>query len=187
VSYASLPLEGIDWIPFDIISSDAVYRSAATAGRFPELIRAFVAQGRAQGKPVAATEFGCLTYRGAAEKAVDLHALVVWSPDGRPERLKDDYVRDETEQARYLREVLDVFDAEGVDAAFAYTFARFDLPHRLEPERDLDVVSMGVVKVFDGPVDAVTASGNPGLRWEPKAAFHALASRFRAQTPTSGP
>jgi hypothetical protein len=31
VSYASLPLEGVDWAPFDIISTDAAYRTAATA------------------------------------------------------------------------------------------------------------------------------------------------------------
>ena len=31
VSYASLPLEGVDWAPFDIISTDAAYRAAATA------------------------------------------------------------------------------------------------------------------------------------------------------------
>src|SRR5262245_18841894 len=69
ISYASLPFEGVDWGPFDIISSDAGYRSAATAERFRENIRAFVAQGRAQGKPVAVTEFGCGAHRGAADVA----------------------------------------------------------------------------------------------------------------------
>lgn len=49
-SYASVvPLEGVDWAPFDI--------------------SAFVAQGRAQGKPVAVTEFGCATFRGAGAVA----------------------------------------------------------------------------------------------------------------------
>jgi len=38
----------------------------------------------------------------------------VW--DGaRPVRLNGEYVRDEAEQATYLHEVLDVFEAEGVD------------------------------------------------------------------------
>src|SRR5262249_11474321 len=31
VSYASLPLEGVDWTRFDIIATDAAYRSAVTA------------------------------------------------------------------------------------------------------------------------------------------------------------
>src|SRR4051794_10378268 len=104
VSYASLPLEGVDWTPFDIIASDAVYRSAATAANFGDLVRAFVERGRALGKPVAATEFGCMTYRGAADAASDIHAMVVWS-DGRPGRLKGEYERDEAGQAAYLREL----------------------------------------------------------------------------------
>ena len=36
VSYASiLPLEGVDWSPFDIIATYAAYRTSATAARFP--------------------------------------------------------------------------------------------------------------------------------------------------------
>jgi hypothetical protein len=75
VSYASLPLEGVDWAPFDIIATDAGYRSAATAAHFRESVHAFVAQGRALGKPVAVTEFGCMTHRGAAAVASDVLTL----------------------------------------------------------------------------------------------------------------
>jgi len=50
VSYASLPLEGVDWAPFDIVATDAAYRSAVTAANFRDSVRAFVAQGRAQGR-----------------------------------------------------------------------------------------------------------------------------------------
>jgi hypothetical protein len=99
VSYASLPLEGVDWTPFDVIATDAGYRSAATAATFRELMRAFVAQGRAQGKPVAITEFGCGTFRGAADAAKDAHTLVAYD-DGRPTHLNDELVRDEEEQPR---------------------------------------------------------------------------------------
>jgi hypothetical protein len=177
VSYASLPLEGVDWAPFDIIASDAVYRSAATAARFPELMRAFVAQGRAHGKPVAVTESGCMTYYGAASAAVDIHSLVVWGDEGRALGLKGDYVRDEAEQANDLRELLEVFEAEGVDAAFVYTFARYDLPHRDDRRADLDVVSCGVVKVLDG-TGGVRAQRYPDMPWEPKAAFDAVADFY---------
>lgn len=173
ISYASLPFEGVDWAPLDIIASDAGYRSAATAPRFRDLIRLFVAQGRAQGKPVAVTEFGCMTYRGAADSARDIHALVEWS-DGRPLRLNGEYVRDEEEQATDLCEVLEIFEEEGVDAAFVYTFARYDLPHREDPVFDLDRVSCGVVKVLDGG----TGGTYPGLPWEPKAAFAVLAEWY---------
>jgi hypothetical protein len=95
--------------------------------------------------------------------------------DGRPLRLRGDHVRDEAEQAAYLLGLLDVFDAEGVDSAFVNTFARYDLPHRDDPGRDLDMASSGVVKVLEGRL----GRGHPGMPWEPKAAFAALADRSR--------
>lgn len=177
VSYASLPLEGVDWTAFDIIASDAVYRSAATAANFRELVRAYVALGRAQGKPVAVTESGCMTFRGAADSASDIHSLVEWGEDGRPKRLKGEYGRDETEQADDLRDLLAIFDSEGVDAAFIYTFARYDLPHRSDPGADLDVVSCGVVKVFD-PASGERGQRYPDMPWEPKAAFDVVSELY---------
>lgn len=148
MSYASLPLEGIDWAPFDIIATDAAYRTKKTAAPFSENIRAFVANGRAQG------------WEGA-----------------RPLRLNGEYVRDEDEQATYLREVLDVFDAEGVDSGFVNTFARYDLPHHSDPREDFDMASFGVVKVIDGTSGSV-ARRYPDMPWEPKTAFDALADWY---------
>jgi hypothetical protein len=81
---------------------------------------------------------------------MDVHSIIVWGADGRADRLNGEYVRDEAEQATYLRELLEVFEAEGVDAVFVYTFARYDLPHREDPRTDLDLASRGVVKVLDG-------------------------------------
>lgn len=181
VSYASLPFEGVDWSRFDIIASDAVYRSAATAANFRELVRAFVAQGRALGKPVAATEFGCMTHRGAAAGTRDIHAMVTWD-GGRPIALAGDHVRDEGEQATYLRDLLEVFETEGVDAAFVYTFARYDLPHRDDSRTDLDVVSCGVVKVLgNGHVRHLAGDRRfPHMPWEPKAAFDVVAECYGA-------
>ncbi|HKQ72452.1 MAG TPA: hypothetical protein VJ810_01895 [Blastocatellia bacterium] len=181
VSYAALPLEGVDWAPFDIIATDAAYRSAATAERFRENIRAFVAQGRAQGKPVAVTEFGCGTHRGAADVAGHGASIIVWSDDDRAARLNGEYVRDEGEQSTYLRELLEVFEAEGVDSAFVYTFAIYFLPHRSDPREDLDMASYGVVKVLDGQGGARDPRGRryPDMPWEPKAAFTALADYYR--------
>jgi hypothetical protein len=175
VSYAALPLEGVDWAPFDIIATDAAYRSAVTAERFRENIRAFVAQGRAQGKPVAVTEFGCGTYRGATDVAGHANSIMVWGDDGRDARLNGEFVRDEDEQATYLRELLEVFEAEGVDSAFVYTFAIYNLPHRTDPGEDLDMASYGVVKVLEGRL----GDRYPDMAWEPKAAFTALADYYR--------
>jgi hypothetical protein len=171
------PLEGVDWTLFDIIATDAGYRTKETAPRFREQIRAFVAQGRAQGKPVAITEFGCPPYCGAAEAGGSELTMIEWGADGRPVRVKDEYIRDEAEQATYLREVLDVFESEGVDSAFVYTFARYDLPHRANPAEDFDIASRGIVKVLDDK-SGLRAERYPGMPWEPKAAFGALAAYY---------
>jgi len=181
VSYASiLPLEGVDWSPFDIISTDAAYRTSSTATHFRDNVRAFVAQGRGQGKRVAITEFGCSTHRGAGDLAGRDGSNIVWGDDGRAVRPNGDFTRDENEQANYVRESLEVFDAEGIDAAFVYTFARYDLPHRADPHIDLDMMSAGVVKVLDDQ-SGTSARGDrryPEMQWEPKAAFDMVAEWF---------
>jgi hypothetical protein len=84
--------------------------------------------------------------------------------------------------------VLDVFEAEGIDAAFVDTFARYDLPHRDDPAADLDMASAGVVKVLDGHTGPGNPRGHryPDVPWEPKAAFDALADWFGRQSPHGG-
>ena len=67
VGYASVAFEAVDWTPFDVIASDAGYRDASNAAMFPDALRAQVAQG----KPFAVTEFGCGTFRGAADAGAD--------------------------------------------------------------------------------------------------------------------
>jgi hypothetical protein len=168
VTYASIPFERVDWTPFDIVSVDA-HRSKEVAHVYQQGIRALVAQG----KPVAITEFGCSTYRGAADRGARGGEIV--ETDGIDlVRLDGDYVRDEEEQATYLRELLDVFLAEGVDAAFVCTFIEWHKPHRGNPREDLDMASAGVVKVLeDGP-----GSTYPDMAWEPKAAFRMLADSY---------
>jgi hypothetical protein len=178
LSYASLPFEGVDWGLFDIISTDACYRTAANSVRFRDEVRAFVAQGRAQGKPVAITEFGCTTHRGAADSGAgdsgQANSIIEWGDGARPVRLKGNYTRGEDEQARYISELLEVFEAEGVDSVFVNTFARYDLPHRVEPHEDFDMASFGLVKVLEGR----RGQRYPDMPWEPKAAFTTLATRY---------
>ncbi|WP_437963551.1 hypothetical protein WMF04_27925 [Sorangium sp. So ce260] len=173
VTYASLPFEGVDWTAFDIISTDTGYRYAQIAGRFPELIRAFVAQGNAQGKPVAITEFGCVTYKGAADAGPRGGEIIVWDEaTATPLGLNGEYARDEAEQATTLRELLETFDAEGVDAAFVHAFAVYALPHDPDdPRKDLDLASSGVVRVLEDGT------------WEPKEAFSMLADYYRRRSP----
>jgi hypothetical protein len=178
LSYASIPLDGVDWTPFDIISTDAGYRTAQMAARFREDIRAFVAQGRAQGKPVAITEFGCAAHAGAGDMAGrGISDMIEWDDRGRPLRLKGNPIRDEDEQARYVTELLNVFYCEGVDSVFVYSFARYDLVDRGESREDFDMASAGIVRVLGG---GRRGQRYPGMPWEPKAAFTALAEYYRA-------
>jgi hypothetical protein len=168
VTYAAVPLEGIDWTPFDIVSVD-LHRSKEIAPIFQRGVRQLVAQG----KPVAITEVGCSTFRGAADHGARGGEIVEY--DGwTPVRLTGDYIRDEHEQATYLRELLGVFDAEGVDAAFVCTFIQWQLPHRDDPTRDLDMASVGIVKALEGG----TGQAYGDLPWEPKAAFAAVADIY---------
>ncbi|PXY24635.1 hypothetical protein [Prauserella muralis] len=173
VTYASIPLERVDWALFDIVGVD-LYRSAEVAGQFRAGVRGLVAQG----KPVAITEFGTAAYRGAGDRGARCMEIVEYDSDsGEPARLDGEYVRDEQGQAAYLRELLEVFDAEGVDSAFAFLFALESFPHRPDgdPRDDLDLASPGIVRVLDDRC----GDTYPGLPWEPKAAFTALAEHYR--------
>ncbi|MCP2259236.1 hypothetical protein LX15_002937 [Streptoalloteichus tenebrarius] len=172
VTYAAIPLERVDWEPFDIVGVD-LYRSAEVADQFREGVRSLVALG----KPVAITEFGTCAYRGAGDHGARCMEIVEYDGDtGVPARLDGEYVRDEAGQAAYVRELLEIFDAEGVDSAFVFLFALHNFPHRPDgdPRDDLDLASPGIVRVL------VNRLGDtyPDMPWEPKAAFTALAEYY---------
>jgi hypothetical protein len=117
------------------------------------------------------TEFGCCTYRGAAARGGTGWAII----DRATGTLHGEYVRDEAEQAAYLRELLAIFEEEGVDSAFWFTFAGYGMPHRPgDPARDLDLASYGVVKVLEDR----RGTAYPGMAWEPQESFHALAAAY---------
>ncbi|MFD1937380.1 hypothetical protein ACFSKW_38515 [Nonomuraea mangrovi] len=171
VTYASVPLERVDWALFDIVSMD-LYRSAEFADRFAEGVRGLVAQG----KPVAITEFGAAGYQGAGDRGARGLEIVEYDKDG-PVRLNGEYARDEPGQAAYVRELLEAFEAGGVDSTFVFTFALYDHVHRPDgdPRDDLDLASYGIVKVYEDQLGATY----PDMPWEPKAAFTTLAEYYR--------
>jgi hypothetical protein len=165
VGYASIPLEAVDWRSFDIIASDAGYRDATNAAAFPQSLAAAVGQG----KPYAATEFGCCTFRGAAD-AAGATEPVTYDEHGRAEKLTvAGLERDEEGQARYVVDLLRDYEAGGVEAAFVYTFANRHLPTTEDPDHDFDLAARGIVRVL------------PDGSWTPKAAFHALAEYGRTR------
>ncbi|MFB6440719.1 hypothetical protein ACFCVY_28745 [Streptomyces sp. NPDC056411] len=143
ITYASGPWEDIDWRPFDLVGVDA-YRAAYNAATFVDELRGHLRHG----KPVAVTEFGTCAYRGAGERGG-----LAWQPPA-------DAVPDESEQVRYFTELLDVFEAEGVDTALWFTFAAF------KTRKDADLSSYGVVTLRDA------------THWEPREVFRTMADRY---------
>ncbi|MEV0636603.1 hypothetical protein AB0I77_16880 [Streptomyces sp. NPDC050619] len=143
VTYASGPWESIDWSPFDLVGIDA-YRAAYNADTF----RCDLREHFRHGKPVAVTEFGTCAYRGAGE----LGGMAWQPPRGA--------IPDEDEQVRYLAELTDIFEEEGVDTALWFSFANYDKPGAR------DIASYGVVRMLDE------------THWEPKKVFHAMATTY---------
>src|SRR5262249_36531547 len=175
LTYASGMWEPVDWGPFDIAATDA-YCDAGNAGTFRSKLRKQLRHG----KPLAVTEFGCCGYAGAAARGGMGWAIIDDSTD--PPRLDGDYVRDESEQVRYLEELNAIFAEEGVDLAFWFTFAGYSLVHDADPRRDLDMASYGVVQMLPGG----PGTGYDGLGWEPKLAFGALARADWQAAPVQG-
>ena len=164
VGYASVPLDDVDWAPFDLIANDGGYRDATSAATFPQSLAAAVGQG----KPYAVTEFGCCTFRGAGEVAGATEP-VTFDEHGRAATLTAALERDEQGQARYVLDLLRDYEAGGVEAAFVYTFANRHLPTTADPALDFDLAARGIVRVL------------PDGTWTPKAAFHALAAYGQAR------
>ena len=193
VTYASVPLETVDWSRFDIVSVN-LYRDARIKDQFTELLRRYFASGR----PVAITEFGCCTYQGAADAGGRGFAILDTSAQDRestPPRLNGPYVRDETEQAHELTEMLSIFDTAGVDATFVMTFIAPLNPCSDDPLYDLDMASYSLVKSFGsrlGPLGPAhpqapwdrnrLGTTYPGMPWEPKKSFGAVADYYTAHT-----
>ncbi|KPC65944.1 hypothetical protein [Streptomyces chattanoogensis] len=155
VTYASGPWESVDWRPFDVVGVDA-YRAKYNAGTFRDELRGHFAHG----KPVVVTEFGTCPYRGAGERGG-----IAWQPPA-------DAVPDEDEQVRYLTELLDVFEEEGVDTALWFTFAGFGKASDGDgPSAPDDLSSYGVVRMVGAE------------RWVPRRVFHTMAARYAQAIP----
>lgn len=188
VTYASVPLETVDWNRFDVVSVD-LYRDARIRDRFSPILEPYFAFER----PVAITEFGCCTYRGAAAAGGRGFAILDTASgrDSTPPRLDGLYVRDESEQARELTEMLTIFHHAGVDATFVMTFVAPVNPCSHDPIHDLDMASYSLVKSFGGRLGPLGAAypdapwerdrlgtTYPDMPWEPKESFWAVAGCY---------
>jgi len=167
ITYASGMWEDVDWTPFDYVSVDC-YRDSFNKNGFRKNLQKYAAHG----KPVVATEFGCCTYKGAAEKGGYGFAIVDWSKD--PPKLEGSFVRDEKEQAALMMEMLQMFEEENLHGAFAFTFVMPKYTYNEDPQLDLDIASFALVKSL------MDRKGirYPDMPWEPKLSFDDLGRRY---------
>lgn len=169
VTYAADPAEPVDWSVFDVICLD-IYRDAGDR----ENIGALLESAFAHGKDVVISEVGCRAYRGPQDDGGPGRATIDYSAS--PPELRGDYVRDEARQARELARVLRLLESRGVNGIFVMTFVSPTLVHTRDPRTDLDMASYSIVKSYPSR----SGSTYPGLQWDPKLAFRAVAEYFAA-------
>jgi hypothetical protein len=168
VTYASGPWEDVNWSLFDFVGVD-YYRDLANDKVFEKNLRAYFRHR----KPVVITEFGCCTYQGAEKKGGYGWVVVDWNKQ--PPQLKRRLYRDETSQAIYLIDLLEIFEQENVEGAFAFTFFSPSYPHHNNPLYDLDLASYAIVKSYAGQ----TGDTYGDMPWEPKESFFKLADYYK--------
>jgi hypothetical protein len=163
ITYAAGRWESVDWSGFDLVGVN-LYRSGANSGAYESRLHAIVQEA---GKPVVITEFGCGAFLGAERRGPGSFRIVNWFAE--PPRIRESNTRDEETQARYLAELIELYDAAGVYGCFVYTFVSPGFPHNSDPALDLDMAGFGLVK---------TDPDQP-TQWEPKLAFRKVAERYQ--------
>ncbi len=99
---------------------------------------------------------------------------MVVNRESTPWCLSKPLVRDEGVQACYLTELLALFEAEGIEGVFVFTFVSPSYPSSIDPRHDLDTASYSLVRTL--PTGHETTRSQ--LLWEPKEAFHAVARYY---------
>ena len=169
ITYSSGVWEQVTWDDFDVLGID-LYRDVDNAATFVEQVRAL----RQHGKPVVITEFGCCAFTGADDLGGMGFSVVDY--EAYPPVIPAQYTRDEAVQARYIEELLDIFEAEGVHGAFVYDFIQPDSPHVPEfAPFDYDKASFAVVTCYHSAHELAYATTG---HFEPKLAFDVIARRF---------
>lgn len=160
VTYFSVPLETVDWSPFDFVGVD-FYRDARIRDVYGKMVRSYLAFN----KPVVIGEFGCCTYRGAEMLGgngfivtfgmmADYLGPRIALPRGIADMLKiiprvdGHFIRDEGLQAREIAEQLEALDAAGMEGAFVFTFVSPTSAYNDDPRFDMDLGSFSLVKSY---------------------------------------
>ena len=167
LTYGAGHEDPVDWSRFDVVSVD-YYGYHRRRAEYVKDLKQYLRWG----KPIAIAECGTCTFKGAPQQGGMGWDVVDQEKD--PPEIKKGLVRSEREQASYLSDVLDVFEEMGLHAAMVYNFVTPDAPHRPVRRYDLDMASYALVK----PVAKTGAGHTADWHWEPKEAFHAVASHF---------
>jgi hypothetical protein len=167
LTYASGTWETVDWTLFDFVGID-YYRDVINKNSYREKLRAYFKYS----KPVVILEFGCCTYKEAEDKGS--YGWTIVDRSKTPVHLEGEFVRDESTQANYLTELLDICNMERVEGAFVFTFVNPTYPYNENPSYDLDMASYSVVKTYENK-KGTTYEGMP---WEPKKSFATLAEYY---------
>ncbi|MGW5862375.1 abortive phage infection protein [Streptomyces sp. NPDC055239] len=166
LTYGAAQDDEVDWDLFDIVSVNYYGYHRGRSGYVRDL-----KPYERWGKPVAITEFGTCTFRGAPEQGGMGWDVVDYTKE--PPEIKDGLVRSERTQAAYITDVLDAFESMNLYSATLYNFVTPDAPHRSETRYDLDMASYSLVKPVQ---DGEGPSGR--WHWEPKESFHAVAQHY---------
>jgi hypothetical protein len=167
ITYGSGMWETVEWHRFDAIGLNH-YRDRSTARAHEAALVKAVGSGR----PVIVTEFGCCSFPGAEDLGPAADGILDWSDPERPQ-VVGEHPRDEGVQARYLEEMLDVFERLGVTGAFVFELVEPSHPRSDDPRYDVDVASFGIM-AFERRPDA---SGVHDVI-VPKESFHRVAARY---------
>ncbi|HEX9386354.1 MAG TPA: hypothetical protein VF918_08540 [Anaerolineales bacterium] len=169
VTYASAPIEAVDWSLFDFVCLD-YYRAKQNRDTYGQRLKRHFAHR----KPVIITEVGLCTYQGAEKMGA--RGFMIVDPKNQ-QQLDGDYVRDEGLQARELTDMLTTLESADVDSAFVFTFISPVLTYSENSRFDLDMASYSLVKSYADK----RGTTYPDMTWEPKESFHAIADYYANQ------
>lgn len=157
ISYAAGSWEKVEWKLFDYVAVN-LYRAKWNKGVYENILRNL----KTIGKRVVITEFGCCSFKGAADLGPEGFRIVDW----KRKEIKGKYRRSEKEQANYIRELLELYEKENLYGAFVYTFIEQHYIYSKNPKKDLDRASFGIMKIYSNG------------RIEPKKAFFTISKIY---------
>ncbi len=164
LTYASIPIEQVDWSLFDFVGLDH-YRETRNKHMYRETLERYFSYG----KPVVITELGCCTYQGAEEKGARGWQVVDMTAN--TPQIIGNLVRDESVQAKELLDLLQIVDGANAQGAFVYTFVTPADTYNENPKYDFDMANYGLVKSYANRMGTTY----PDMPWDPKESFHAVA------------